>query len=60
MLVKGTLVRVDCVAASNRLAAWKVTALPGRLTIQFEGDKVRSGKLEARMMNVFDFLRSGE
>lgn len=60
MLVKGATVRVDCVAASNRLAAWNVKALPGRLTIKFEGEKMKEGKLEARMMNVFDFLRSGE
>jgi hypothetical protein len=60
ILVKGSTVKVDCVAASSRLAAWNVKALPGRLTIKFDGDKVKEGKLEARMMNVFDFLRSGE
>jgi hypothetical protein len=60
ILVKGTTVKVDCVAASDRLSAWKVKELPGRLTVKFEGDKVKEGKLEARLMNVFDLLRSGE
>ncbi len=58
--VKGDVVTVDCTAASNRLAAWNVKSLPGRITMRFEGDKIKEGKLSARMMNVFDFLRSGE
>jgi hypothetical protein len=60
ILVKGNTVKVDCVAASDRLSAWNVKALPGRLTVKFDGDKVKEGKLEARLMNVFDLLRSGE
>lgn len=60
ILVKGNTVTVDCVAASSRLAAWNVKALPGRITLKFEDDKVKEGKLSARMMNVFDLLRAGE
>jgi hypothetical protein len=55
--VNGNVVTIDGVAASNRLAAWKIKGLNGRITIRFEGDKIKEGKLVARMTNLFDMLR---
>lgn len=53
-------VTVDLVASSDRLAAWKIKRLNGRITARFDGDKIVEGKLAARMTNLFDLLRSAD
>lgn len=58
--VDGDTAVVDVVISSDRLSAWNVKSLNGRITVRFEGEKFREGKLAARMTNVFDMLRSSE
>jgi hypothetical protein len=53
-------VTADVVVSSDRLAAWKVKSLKGRIVLRFEGGKIKDMKLEARMTNIFDILRMGE
>jgi|SRR5579862_1568755 hypothetical protein len=55
--VNGDTVVVDAVATSKRLAAWKVKAISGRVTIRFADGKIVSGKLAARMTNPINMLR---
>jgi hypothetical protein len=55
--VNGDTVVVDAVATSKRLAAWKVKAISGRVTIRFADGKIISGKLAARMTNPINMLR---
>lgn len=55
--VNGDTVVVDAVATSKRLAAWKVKAISGRVTIRFANGKIISGKLAARMTNPINMLR---
>lgn len=58
--VKGTTVTVDCVASSDRLAAWKINSLKSRIEAKFEGDKIQHAKLTARVMSMFNLMRAGE
>jgi ketosteroid isomerase-like protein len=58
--VHGDTVLVDGAAASKRLAAWKINALNGRITIRFEDGKIKQGKLAPRLTNPIDLLRSGQ
>lgn len=55
--VNGDTVVVDAVATSKRLAAWKVKAISGRVTMRFADGKIISGKLAARMTNPINMLR---
>jgi ketosteroid isomerase-like protein len=57
---QGDSVVADVVVSSDRLAAWNVKTLKGRITLYFEGGKVKQMKLAARMTNIFDILRMGE
>jgi len=55
--VNGDTVVVDAVAASKRLAAWKVKSISGRITMRFVDGKIKSGKLAARMSNPINMMR---
>jgi ketosteroid isomerase-like protein len=55
--VNGDTVVVDGTITSKRLAAWKVKALSGRVTMHFENGKITSGKLAPRMTNPFNMMR---
>ena len=55
--VNGDTVVVDAVATSKRLAAWKVKAISGRVTMRFADGKIIGGKLAARMTNPINMLR---
>ena len=58
--VRRDTVTVDAFAASDRLAAWNVQALPGRVTLRFDRGKVVNCKFAARMVNPVDLIRSGD
>ena len=55
--LNGDTATVDVEISSDRLAAWKVKALKGRITIRLEDGRFKEGKLAARMTNLFDMLR---
>ncbi len=55
--VDGDTVTVDGAVASKRLAAWRVKALSGRVTMKFEDGKIKAGKLSPRMTNPFNMIR---
>jgi ketosteroid isomerase-like protein len=57
MTVDGDTVTVDGAVASKRLAAWRVKALSGRVTMRFEDGKIKAGKLSPRMTNPFNMIR---
>jgi len=57
--VNGDTVVIDAVVSSNRLAAWKVNSLSGRVTIRFRDGKIQEGKLAPRMVNPINLIRSG-
>ena len=58
--LKGTTVIVDAVASSDRLAAWKISALKSKIEAKFEGDKIQEVKLKASITSVFSMIRAGE
>ena len=58
--IRRETVTIDAVAASDRLAAWNVHALPGRVTLQFENGKIVNCRFAARMVNPIDLIRSGD
>jgi ketosteroid isomerase-like protein len=53
----GDTVVVEGAIASKRLAAWRVKAVSGRVTMRFEEGKIKSGKLVPRMTNPFNMIR---
>ena len=55
--VNGDTVTVDAVISSERLAAWKVTSLSGRVTVRFECGKIKECKLTLRMGNPIELIR---
>jgi ketosteroid isomerase-like protein len=55
--VNGDTVVVDGAVTSKRLAAWRLKALSGRVTMQFENGKIKKGKLAPRMTNPFNMMR---
>jgi len=57
MTVDGDTVTVDGAVASKRLAAWRLKALSGRVTMRFEDGKIKQGKLSPRMTNPFNMMR---
>jgi hypothetical protein len=57
MTEAGDTVVVDGAIASKRLAAWRVTAVSGRVTIRFVNGKIQSGKLAPRMTNPLNMIR---
>lgn len=57
MTVNGDTVVIEGAISSKRLSAWRVKALSGKVTIKFEGDKIKSGKLSPRMTNPFNMIR---
>lgn len=57
MTVDGDTVTVDGAVASKRLAAWRLKALSGRVTMRFENGKIKYGKLSPRMTNPFNMMR---
>ena len=57
MTVDGDTVTVDGAVASKRLAAWRLKALSGRVTMRFENGKIKHGKLSPRMTNPFNMMR---
>jgi ketosteroid isomerase-like protein len=57
MTVDGDTVVVDGAVSSKRLAAWRLKALSGRVTMKFENGKIKSGKLAPRMTNPFNMMR---
>jgi hypothetical protein len=58
--IRRETVTIDAVAASDRLAAWNVHALPGRVTLQFANGKIVNCRFAARMVNPIDLIRSGD
>ena len=58
--VRRDTVTIDAVAASDRLSAWNVPALPGRVTLQFADGKIVKCRFAARMVNPIDLIRSGD
>jgi hypothetical protein len=58
--VKGDKVTVDAVVSSDRLSAWKIKSLKGRIEANFSGDKIQEAKLTARITNMFNMIRAGE
>jgi hypothetical protein len=57
MTVDGDTVVVDGAVSSKRLAAWRLKALSGRVTMKFENGKIKFGKLAPRMTNPFNMMR---
>jgi ketosteroid isomerase-like protein len=57
MTVDGDTVVVDGAVTSKRLAAWRLKALSGRVTMRFENGKIKFGKLAPRMTNPFNMMR---
>jgi len=57
--VRENTVVIDVVAASDRLAAWKIGNLSGRVTLRFEGDRIVAATLAPRMMSPIDMARAG-
>jgi hypothetical protein len=53
----GDTVVVDGTVSSKRLAAWRIKALNGRVTMRFADGKIVAGKLSPRMTNPFNTLR---
>ena len=53
----GDTVVVDGAVTSKRLAAWRLKALSGRVTMKFENGKIKHGKLAPRMTNPFNMMR---
>jgi hypothetical protein len=58
--IRRDTVTIDAVAASDRLSAWNVHALPGRVTLQFADGKIVSCRFAARMVNPIDLIRSAD
>ena len=58
MTVRGATVIIDGIATSDRLAAWKLSSIKGRVTLKFKGDKIAEAKFASRMMNIIDSIRS--
>jgi uncharacterized protein (TIGR02246 family) len=56
--VDGERVVVDAVVTSKRLTAWRLTSVPGRITVQFNQGKIQEGKFAPRMMSPIDMIRS--
>jgi ketosteroid isomerase-like protein len=54
----GDTIVVDVVVTSDRLAAWKIQGLSGRITMRLENGLIRHAKLTPRMMNPVDLIRS--
>lgn len=57
MTVNGDTVVIDGAVSSKRLAAWRLKALSGRVTLRFENGKIKQGKLSPRMTNPFNMMR---
>ena len=58
--VRRNIVTVDAVGSSDRLAAWNVQALPGRITMRFADGRIVSCRFAARMVNPVDLIRSAD
>jgi ketosteroid isomerase-like protein len=58
--VKRDTVTVDAIGSSDRLAAWNVQALPGRITLRFADGRIASCRFAARMVNPINLIRSGD
>ena len=56
--VSGDTIVVDVVVTSDRLAAWKIQGLSGRITLRFKDGLIQHAKLTPRMMNPIDLIRS--
>lgn len=49
LAVNGDHVLLDATATSNRLRAWKIASVSGRVTLTFREGKIREAKFTARM-----------
>ncbi len=58
--VRRETVTIDAVVASDRLAAWKVAALPSRVTLRFMNGRILEGRFAARVANLIDLIRAGD
>jgi len=56
--VKGDTVVVDALAASDRLAAWKIKSLSGRVTLRFNGTQIADARFSSRLLSPVDMIRS--
>ena len=56
--VYGGVVVIDVVIASDRLAAWKISRLPARITFDFENGLIKHGDFAPRMINPVNMIRS--
>jgi ketosteroid isomerase-like protein len=57
--VRDDTVVVDAIAASDRLAAWKIKRLSGRVTLRFEDLRIVEARFAATRMSPVDMIRSG-
>jgi len=57
--VRENTVVIDAVAASDRLAAWRIHELSGRVTLSFDEGKITQARFAPRMMSPIDMIRSG-
>lgn len=58
--VKDDTVIVDAVAASDRLAAWKIKSLKCKIEAKFEDEKIQEAKLTASITSIFSMIRATE
>ena len=49
MTVEHDRIVIEAVGTSNRLRAWKIASISGRVTLSFEGGKIREARFAARM-----------
>jgi hypothetical protein len=59
LTVRENTVVIDAVVASDRLAAWKIGSLSGRVTLRFESGRIAAATLAPRMMSPIDMVRAG-
>jgi hypothetical protein len=57
--VSGESVTVEAIVSSDRLLAWKIKSVAGRLVIKYDSVKIRHAKLTPRMNNPINSIRSG-
>jgi ketosteroid isomerase-like protein len=56
--VKGDTVIVEAIAASDRLTAWKIKSLSGRMTLRFGGGRIVEARFAPRVLSPVDMIRS--
>lgn len=52
--VQGSEVIIDTLVTSNRLQAWRLKSLAGRVTIRFDGTRISDVRFKVRVTNPFE------